>query len=192
MPLDPQLKLLHLKTVIGWYGKKLFYYYLALFIFINNYIICRYIFRQALRIDSEDPQLVISELKSNCLNYINKKAKNLQSNSRNNIDEDCETISIIELWNIIVELRLRGGMNKDQFYKSIQYLVTDGKGNENDTVDFHALCRYISRMGKCYYNLEEDKKISNDAIFQEYWSLLKKELSILKFSTEYEDDIMKG
>jgi hypothetical protein len=82
-------------------------------------------------------------------------------------------------------------MNKDQFFKSIQYLVNDGKGNENDSVDFHALCRYISRMGKGYFLLEEDKKIANESIFQEYWSLLKKELYSMKFSTESEGDNVK-
>ncbi len=150
-----------------------------------------FLWKEACKIEPEDPESVVCELEAAC----NESEVTYQQGS----------VSVKDLWNIIFELKLRGSMTKDQFEKSIHYLLYDeedskkpssastvsGKGvsaggvpagvgvgvgvSRDAQVDIEALCRYVVRMGRAYNAMVQEKRNADTKMFQGMLDTLMKE-----------------
>lgn len=121
-----------------------------------------FLWRAAIKIDTSDPESVITELEAACTE----------------IEEDGNPGAVTEqeLWAILFELKLRGDMNKNQFETSVRHLRYE---EHTDLVDYESLCRYVIRMGRGYNEKLQEREKSVMKLYNTMKGVLIKELSNL-------------
>ena len=143
---------------------------------------CWHLWKEACRVEPEDPEGVITELESAC--------------TESNITSNKGTVSAKELWNILFELKLRGGMSREQFEKGVTYVTdepdpvepkrraskaaADTKDAVSDgEINYEALCRYIVRMGRAYNAMVQEKRNQDKKTFDALFANLRKEFEAM-------------
>lgn len=140
-----------------------------------------FLWREACRMEPLDPEPMVYELEAKC-----READLTTSQGKSG------SVSVKELWNILTEVKMRGGMAKAQYEKSIAYVLekrTTSKGasevkaaaKEDDLVDYEALCRYVIRMGRGYNAMIQERK-KEDA--EKFEGMREKLINALKVMVE--------
>ena len=125
-----------------------------------------FLYKEAYKIDSIDPESVINELEAVC--------------TETEVLDNQGAITKKELWTLLLELKLRGSMSYKQFELSIDHIICDPGGenaNCEELVDYESLCRYIIRMGRAYNSLVQEQKKSLESKYKQLKSQLLKELT---------------
>jgi hypothetical protein len=120
-----------------------------------------FLWRESCRIEPADPESVVTELEAVC--------------TETQLAQQEGSVTLRDLWSILCELKLNGAMTKLQFEKGVKYVVTDGAGQDDDLVDYEALCRYTVRMGRAYNSLLQERRLADEKRFAALWSTLKRE-----------------
>ena len=123
-----------------------------------------FLYKEACKVDPEDPESVITELSAAC--------------AESEIIENEGSISKMELWNLLYELKLKGNLTKHQYDNSIKHLAYDNREEVkgDDLVDYESLCRYVMRMGVAFNTMVQEKKKENEKTFQDLKHALLTEL----------------
>ncbi len=132
------------------------------------------LWKEALKIDPSDPEGVVTELEMKCASSL------LQGQQQK------DTIKMIDLWKIFLELKMKGNLTKAQLAKCILYLVEESRpiegkqvADDDDQVDFESLCRYTVRMGRSHENIIQERQLSDDKLYKQVLPQLKKELTVM-------------
>ena len=124
------------------------------------------IWREVVKIDARDPEAVVTELQGYCADVASKYADT----------SSAHCITVKDLWDLLVELNIRGSTPKSQFEKAIKQLVNNGTGAEDDKVDYDELCRYLVKMGRALASKIETKKAADARKFEVLFSSLRRNL----------------
>lgn len=145
-----------------------------------------FVWRQACRIEPQDPEIIVTELESAC--------------TETELSQVEGTISVKELWNLMFELKIQtqNNISKAQFEKGTRYLVNDprdldpsstrGLSSHDVQVDYRALARYVIRMGRAHEAQVEEKRASDEAKYRQ----LKGDLRRFLRSLDQEDHAVTG
>jgi len=138
-----------------------------------------FLWRQACRVSHRDPEAVVTDLELNC----QQVAKGSGAEAR---EGEYRGISSEILWRQIGEHRLQGNMARAQFEKGVQFVCLDGRGRNDDPVDFLSLCRYVIRMGRAYNGMVQERRNVDGRKFQHLFAALQKQLIQMDVSREVE------
>ena len=118
-----------------------------------------FLYREALKIDPLDPESVITDLQVRC--------------SETEITLTNPSISVKEMWHLLFELGLQGGMTHEQFVRGVLLVCERSTGKDDDRVDFEALCRYVVRMGRAFNSLCQERAKADEGRFGPLMAELK-------------------
>lgn len=136
-----------------------------------------FLYRQAVRVDSMDPESVITELEVRC--------------NETELTQKNPAISVKELWNHLFELDLQGTMTPPQFLKGVQIICQNASGRDDDRVDYNALAKNIIRMGRSYNTIVQQRAKQDEGTFAPLLLELKKYFKDLaEEKTNGTDDIV--
>lgn len=122
-----------------------------------------FLFREACKVDGDDPESVITELSAAC--------------AESEIIENAGAITKTELWTLLYELKLKGNLTKKQYEDSIKHLAFDRNDDtKDDLVDYESLCRYVIRMGRAFHAMVQEKKTEHEKMYQNLKSALLNEM----------------
>lgn len=122
------------------------------------------IYREACKIDPVDPESVITDLESACV--------------ESEIIDNAGTISKKELWALLFELKLKGNMTSKQFDQGIAHLTFSTQEKSEETfVDYESLCRHIVRMGRAYNAIAQERRKEIETNYQMLKNNLLSELT---------------
>ena len=126
-----------------------------------------FLYKEAYRIDSVDPESVINELEAVC--------------TETEVIDNQGAVTKKELWTLLFELKLKGNMSHRQFEAAIDHIVCDAADDKNlggdELVDYESLCRYVIRMGRAYNSLVQEQRKAVESKYTQLKSLLLKELT---------------
>jgi len=136
-----------------------------------------FLYKEAYKIDSVDPESVINELEAVC--------------TESEVLDNQGAVTKKELWTILSELKLKGGMSHRQFEAAIDHITCEadeGNPKGEELVDYESLCRYVIRMGRAYNSLIQEQKKAVEAKYSKMKEALLKELtSMVSHGTDQSD-----
>lgn len=129
-----------------------------------------FLWRQCCSAEPTDPESLMTELEASCAEI------ELTSTS--------EALQAHELWTLLGDLKLRGSLTENQYYKGVLHMVyPEGKDNKapkvastESIVDYQSLCRYVVRIGRAFNELLQSRKKDFEKKFQLLWGYLRPEL----------------
>eukprot|EP01036_Dinobryon_divergens_P023156 gene23156-31475_t len=129
------------------------------------------LYRQACRADPSDPEGVVTEMQCACDQMrTSYRAAGATNNPAASI---VHTVSVRELWALIVDLRLQGNMSREQFIKCTKYLSIGGDGKDDDRVDYETLGKLVIRMGRAFNAIVQERNNQDDEKFPSLLADLK-------------------
>jgi Ca2+-binding EF-hand superfamily protein len=138
-----------------------------------------FIWRQCCRIEPSDPECIVTELESAC--------------TETELTVNDGSISPKELWNLLFELKIYSNNNisKNVYERGIRYLFLDTRNkskydgensNNNNQIDYPALCRYVIRMGRGHTSMRDEKRANDQMEYKRLRSDLRQFLLSLNAS----------
>lgn len=122
------------------------------------------IYKEACKIDPIDPESVISELESACV--------------ESEIIDNAGSISKKELWSLLFELKLKGNITAKQYDQGLSHLMfSANEKSEEILVDYESLCRHIIRMGRAFNAMAQEKGKETESKYQTLKNSLLGELT---------------
>jgi hypothetical protein len=122
------------------------------------------IYKEACKVDPVDPESVITELESACV--------------ESEIIDNAGSISKKELWSLLFELKLKGNLTAKQYDQGLAHLMfSANEKNEEILVDYESLCRHIIRMGRAFNAMAQEKRKEMEGKYQTLKNSLLSELT---------------
>ena len=140
-----------------------------------------FLWRQACRSSHRDPESLIADLETSC-----KQLAKVDTDSSNN--KDYRGLSSETLWRQIGEHRMQGSMTRAQFESGVHFVSLDGRGRNDDPVDFLSLCRYVIRMGRAYNGLVQERRNVDGRKFSHLFASLQKQLIQMDVSRQSDSE----
>jgi len=141
-----------------------------------------FLWRQACRVSHRDPEALVTDLEINC-KAISRDGSDMSR------EGDYKGLSSETLWRQIGEHRLQGNMTRAQFESGVQFVCLDGRGRNDDPVDFLSLCRYVIRMGRAYNGMVQERRNVDGRKFQSSFASLQKQLIQMDASRQVDHGI---
>ncbi len=95
-------------------------------------------------------------------------------------------MKMIDLWRVLLDMKLKGSLSKSQFAKCVLYIAEESRplagkqvADDDDMVDYQSLCRYIVRMGRSYMNQQQDRQREDDRLYKMLLPELKRDLALM-------------
>eukprot|EP00607_Mallomonas_marina_P005816 CAMPEP_0182438276 /NCGR_PEP_ID=MMETSP1167-20130531/85644_1 /TAXON_ID=2988 /ORGANISM="Mallomonas Sp, Strain CCMP3275" /LENGTH=934 /DNA_ID=CAMNT_0024631551 /DNA_START=1 /DNA_END=2802 /DNA_ORIENTATION=- len=137
------------------------------------------VWRHCCILEPMDPESLITELEAYC--------------SEVELTDKTESVSALDLWSLLGELKIRGDITRGQFDQGIKYMMyvskydsdaekrsksKDGKIPTTDTslIDYQTFCRYIVRMGRAFNAKVQENRKDVEKRFQDLFRSLQDEL----------------
>ncbi len=119
-----------------------------------------FLYKEAHRAEPLDPESILTELLNECV--------------ETSLSKKHPSITVRDLWAILHEMNLRGGMRAEQFAKGVSLFCQRQDAADDDRVDFEALCRNIVKMGRAFLQLLQEHAKRDEGKFQPLLDDLKK------------------